>query len=441
MSAHAKVLTQVAPPDRVEALQRRMLGAKHNVRHRHHGHNHHRSHDLTQQSICPSLPAQKDGRDGRCHRRKKRKDSKRRCRSNERPGPQCHLPRVPAMVASEATDLVDASPEAYRGTSTTPESKRSCEGAASEEACRREALSVPAKKRKSRIGGGDPTAAVVGRNLTLGKNKAPTSNAKKANVGGDSQSKTPDLTDGKKRRRKDPRATQTRGESAAVPSSPSRKRYALGTTSSRASSSLTARASVERASTASSSYSPSPPGASTARRTDSPLSGLNGAPSSSRNHVVRPVGSRRVGKSFLGPAGSPDRPSSTPPASTTSSDEMARGSYPTSSITKVPETAMPPPSSSPPTPTTLAESSSRREPDEDSSESLSDSSLVRGATTSLPVATGTLKPVVSTISSEVVAEPTTIKSAEESDEDDSSETVEANPWAIRTRFPIERLAM
>lgn len=440
LSAYARVLTQVAPPDRVEALHRRMLGAEHNVRHWHHSHNHHRQQsDMAQQSICPTLPVQeKDGRDRfRCRKRKKRKKRKRRCRPGERPGPQCQVPEELAMgLASEAMDHGDASTES---TSATPESKRSCEGAASEEACRRQALSAPAKKRKSRIEG-DPTAAVVGgRNLTLGKNKAPTSNAKKPNVGGDSQSKKPDLTDGKKRRRKGPPATQARG-SVTVPPLPSRKRYALGTTSSsRASSSLTAPASAERASTAPSSSSPSLPGASTVpsvRRAASPPFGRRRSPPpSSRNHVARPVGSPRVGKSFPGSTDSPDRPRSTPSAaSTTSSGEMARP-YPTSSTTdKVPEiTTLPLSPSAPDLAPPASSSSPWRESAEDFSRTLEDSSPVMREST-----TETSDSTASTIStSEVVAERTTFRPIEEDGEDGDSD---ASPWTT-TRFPIERLAM
>ncbi|XP_014476951.1 PREDICTED: serine/arginine repetitive matrix protein 2 [Dinoponera quadriceps] len=415
LSAYARVLTQVAPSDRVEALQRRMLGAEHNVRHRHHERAHHRGQhgDVAQQQpMCPTLPMQeKDGRDKfRCRKRKKRKKRKRRCRQGERPGPQCQLPEesVVAGATSEATEA-DASPETGSNVGcTTPESKRSCEGAASEEACRRQALSVPAKKRKSRIDC-DPAAAVVvvGRNLTRnGKNKAPTSNAKKPNVGGDSQSKKPDLTDGKKKRRKRPATTQPRG-SATSPTS-SQKRYALGTTSSQASSSLTAPPGSEVV-TASSSSSPSSPGASSAPsdiRVASPKSGRK-KPSSSPPRSPRPVGSRRVGKSF----GSAGRARSTPPAT---KGETAQRSPPTT--TKVPETTTKPPL--PPSPPAPASSSLV---DEEPSE----------------VATGKTESTASTASSEVVAELTTLRLLEE---DGGSGTDDAILRAT-TRSPFDRLAM
>ncbi|KAG6796387.1 hypothetical protein HZU73_08513 [Apis mellifera caucasica] len=143
LSAYARVLTQVAPLDRVETLQRRMLGAQHNVRHRH---NTHRG-DLIQQSLCPALPAQeKDGRDKfRCRKRKKRKKRKRRCRPGEKPGPQC-------QIAESSKPVPPARNQSLAANGTSPiQSKRSCEGLASEEACRREALSVPSKKRKLRV--------------------------------------------------------------------------------------------------------------------------------------------------------------------------------------------------------------------------------------------------------------------------------------------------
>lgn len=124
LSTYARVLTQFVSQERVEGLHRRMLGAKHNVRH-HHG---------NQQTICPAAtPQEKDSRDKfRCRKRKKRKKRRRKCRSGETPGPQCE------------------NRENGAGVSET-QSKRSCEGEAVEEACRREALETPAKKRKSRI--------------------------------------------------------------------------------------------------------------------------------------------------------------------------------------------------------------------------------------------------------------------------------------------------
>lgn len=218
LSAYARVLTQVAPLDRVETLQRRMLGAQHNVRHRH---NTHRG-DLIQQSLCPALPAQeKDGRDKfRCRKRKKRKKRKRRCRPGEKPGPQC-------QIAESSKPVPPARNQSLAANGTSPiQSKRSCEGLASEEACRREALSVPSKKRKLRVeeiapdgeeeteggegergeGGerGGKGKGGGGRNVSgssNGKSKAPASNAKKVNAAG-STSKKPNLTNGKKRKKK-----------------------------------------------------------------------------------------------------------------------------------------------------------------------------------------------------------------------------------------------
>ncbi|XP_032674112.1 uncharacterized protein LOC116845482 [Odontomachus brunneus] len=460
LSAYARVLTRAAPLDRVEALQRQILGSKHNVRHRHHDRTPRGQHgDVAQQQPnCPPLPMQeKDGRDKfRCRKRKKRKKRKRRCRQGEQPGPQCQLPEDSGVGArSEATDA-DASPETTSHVvgCTTPESKRSCEGAASEEACRRQALSVPAKKRKSRIDC-DPTAAVVvvDRNFTRnGKNKAPTSNAKKPNVGGDSQSKKPDLTDGKKKKRKRPATTQTRG-SAASPTS-SQKQYALGTTSSQASSSLTAPpASKVRASTASSSSSPSPPGASTApsvKRVASSKSGRKKPPSSSsssssppqspRNGIARPsVGSRRVGKSFSGTAGSIGQARSTPSA-TTPSSEAAHRSPP--STTKVPETTTKPPlPSSSPAPTS---SLPWQKSAEDISGSLSDFSLVDEEASSSfaasEVTTGTTESTTSTASSEIVTDLTTFRLLKKDGEDSGSG---ADDVVLRatTSFPFDRLAM
>ncbi|XP_043524061.1 uncharacterized protein LOC122536076 [Frieseomelitta varia] len=203
LSAYARVLTQVAPSERVEALQRRLLGAQHNVRHRH---NSHRG-DLIQQSLCPSLPVQeKDGRDKfRCRKRKKRKKRKRRCRPGEKPGPQCQTTDENATGAT-----VPSRNDGLASNGTRLETKRSCEGAASDEACRREALSVPSKKRKLRVeqakkeereggSGGDRNVTVAG------------------NVTGDGRSVVAASTnDGKKRKKKGSAATAAAAAAAAA---------------------------------------------------------------------------------------------------------------------------------------------------------------------------------------------------------------------------------
>lgn len=435
LSGYARVLTQVAPPERVEILQRQMLNTQHKVRHRHHGHGHRRkiSGDVAQQSICPTLPPQeKDGRDSfRCRKRKKRKKRKRRCRPGER---QCQVPEESVAGTTDVTDVVDASSQVISASSTTPESKRSCEGAASEEACRRQALSVPAKKRKSRIDGG-------GRNLTLnGKNKAPTSNAKKPNVSvADSQSKKPDLTDGKKKKRKMTGPQQTNRESTAA-ASPSRKRYGPGTTSSsRTSSSLTAPVSEEQwVSTATSSSSPSPPGASTfalssIRRPSSPPSDYKKPPW--RNHVTRTMDSRRVEKSFPGTAGMSGRPRSMSAISTTSEIALLPS-------TKVPDacayttTSLPRFSPIPP-----SSSLSWQESDEDSSSSLADFSFIddeSSTTVTNELVTVTVESNTLANSGEVIAEVTTFRLDEKNYEDGGFDTVDTIP---RTKFPLERLAM
>lgn len=429
LSANARVLTQVAPPDRVENLQRRILGAHHKVRHWYH---HRQICDDVQPNCPPKVSAQeKDGRDRfRCRKRKKRKKRRRWCRPGEQPGPQC---QVAEESAAESTDLVEASSEIMSTFITTPESKRSCEGAASEEACRRQALSVPAKKRKSRIDGG-------GRNLTLGKNKASTSNAKKPNVSvADNQSKKPDLTDGKKKKKRTPQQT-SRGSVAA---SPSRKQYGPGTTSSsRASSSLTAPGSEEqRASTATLSSSPSLPGASTAlfsiTRPSSPQSDHKRPPLSSRNHIARPIGLHRVGKSFRGNAGLPDRSKSMPAISTTPGSKIA-------STTKVPQdtcayATTPLPQFSPVLPSSSPSWQESDESWQDTSQSYS--SLVDEDSSSMGTSELAIVQIESSTlaaSDDVVAEVTTFESDEKNYED--SDVVDMIPQTT-TRFPLEKLAM
>lgn len=168
LSAYARVLTQVAPPDRVEALQARMLGAQHNVRHHHNSH-HHRNKQHQQQAICPTLPPQeRDGRDKfRCRKRKKRKKWKRRCNEGEKPGPHCGIVESHGR-ATNGTAVKSQNP----GDSNPPQSKRSCEGEASEELCRKQALDAPAKKRKSRIE--STKGASVGGNKQQSKRKKET---------------------------------------------------------------------------------------------------------------------------------------------------------------------------------------------------------------------------------------------------------------------------
>ena len=183
LSAYARVLTQVAQPDRVEALQRRMLGAHHGVRHRHNAH-HHRN---QQQAICPRvLHPEKDNRDKfRCRKRKKRKKRKRKCREDEVPGPQCEHRLEP--VSSEGL----------------PNSKRSCEGAASDEVCRRQALEAASKKRKSRM----EKVSSAGRNQSTTQQKGSKKgkkqpSTKKPNSFGeheDDELRKPDSMNGKKK--------------------------------------------------------------------------------------------------------------------------------------------------------------------------------------------------------------------------------------------------
>ncbi|KAL0123683.1 hypothetical protein PUN28_005889 [Cardiocondyla obscurior] len=416
LSANARVLTQVAPSDRVENLQKRIMGSQHKVRHW----CHHRQISDDVLANCPRIPPQeKDGRDKfRCRKRKKRKKRKRRCRPSEQPGPQCHV--AEDSLTESVTEVVEASSEIVSA-SSIPESKRSCEGAASEEACRRQALSVPAKKRKSRIDGSV-------RNLTLGKNKAPTSNAKKSNVNvADNQSKKPDLTDGKKKRKRTTPQRTSRGTTAAPPS---RKQYSRGTTSSsRVSSSLTALGSEEqRASIAASSSSPSLLGASTAlfsiTRPNSPQSNRKKSPLSSKNHIARPIGSHRVGKFFQGDAASSGRFKSMPETTTTSRSKVAF-SPPTTKVseeicayttTPLLQFALVPPSSS----------SSSQESDEDLSLVEDESSIV------------TVESSTFTASDEDIAEATTFRLDDSNYED--SDTIDTIPQTT-TRFPIERLAM
>lgn len=432
LSGNAQVLTQGVKSEHVEALQARMMGAKHGVRHRHQNRNRHRQQSGDAASLCPTLPPQeKDGRDRfRCHKRKKRKKRKRRCNSGELPGPQC---RAVENAANTMTEVTNVDAEITSASSTTPESKRSCEGAASEEACRRQALSVPANKRKSRIDedGGDDG------NLTInGKNKASTSNAKKPNVSvADSQSKKPDLTAGKKKKkRKGP--PQARKGSAMV--LPSRKRYGPGTTSPPRGASSPRTAPASESSTTTSSSSLSPPGASTApsseRRPGSPSSsGRKKPPPSSGDNAARAsAGSLRVGKSFAGSADSRSRSRSTIPW-----HEIARPP----STTKVPETTTPFSfflrSSS-----VLSPSSSLlwQESAEDYSSSLSDYSLddeSSSSTATSELMTGTVEFDASTASSgEVIAEMTSFRLDEE--EDGGSGMADTIP---RTRFPLERLVM
>lgn len=131
LSAYARVLTQKVSGERLKEVHQRMLGARHNVRHRH---------GEKQAISCPTPPVQeRDGRDRfRCRKRKKRKKRRRRCRQGENPGPQCELRETNVSVAGG------------NGTQES-RSKRLCGGAAGNETCRREVLETPIKKWKARI--------------------------------------------------------------------------------------------------------------------------------------------------------------------------------------------------------------------------------------------------------------------------------------------------
>ncbi|XP_071638854.1 uncharacterized protein [Temnothorax longispinosus] len=417
-SSNVRVLTQVVSADRLEILQRRILGAHHKVRHWHH---HCQTSDETLKMCRVTPPPEIQCRN---NSRKKKKKRKRRCRSGEQPGSQCKV--TEKSIAESVAGVIEASSEIV--SNTTPESKRSCEGAASEEACRRQALSVSAKKRKSRIDGG-------GRNHTLGKNKAPTSNAKKPNLRvADNQSKKPDLTDGKKKRKRTTQQQMSWGMSTVA--SPSRKRYGPGTTSSsRVSLSLTAPASEEQwASTATLSSSPSLLGASTVlfsiKRPSSPQSDHKKPPPSSRNHIARPIGSRRIGKSSRDSAALPGRSRS---ISATSRSKIAL----LPSTTKVPEdtcayTTTPLPQLSP---VLLSSSLSWQESDDE------DSSLVDEESSSIvssELAIVTVESSTLAASDDVIAEVTTFSSDERTYED--SDVVDMIPQTT-TKFPLERLAM
>nr|XP_033330045.1 uncharacterized protein LOC117222457 [Megalopta genalis] len=454
LSAYARVLTQVASLERVEALQRRMLGAEHNVRHRH---NSHRG-DLLQQSLCPTLPVQeKDGRDKfRCRKRKKRKKRKRKCRAGEKPGPQC-------QVAEENGDGVVSGVgggfgsvngtgsasrgEGLRSNGTTPESKRSCEGAASEETCRREALTVPSKKRKLRVdeaAAGD--AAAGGRNVTAsnGKNKAPASSAKKVGAAGSiSQSKKPNLTDGNKKKKKGPPARRTQ------PAAPlARKRYSAGRPDSGSTSAAPTATSASISATSSSSWwspgastAPSGRGASPRRRTK---------PASPRNEGVGsyavPANPRRVGK-----ANARNRAKATlnrGAVVTVAYDgpTTVHGQTPRSSTTKVPQTVSDRSFQS-------SSLSSAELAEEDTSKSLPESLAVdddTSSTTSNEHATTTIDST-SAVSIDATGTPTTTvrtiddesKSVEETDELEDADRFDS-PETARYTTPeasIERLAM
>ncbi|XP_051162911.1 uncharacterized protein LOC127282598, partial [Leptopilina boulardi] len=143
LSAYSRVLTMVVSPDRVETLHRRMFATHHNVRHRHNAHHQHKQ----QNNLCPRImQLEKDNVDNnyRCRKRKKRRKRKRKCQEDESPGPQCehhhhhHHQQNHHHIDSGSSEGL-------------PESKRSCEDAASDEVCRRQAMDAASKKRKSRM--------------------------------------------------------------------------------------------------------------------------------------------------------------------------------------------------------------------------------------------------------------------------------------------------
>ncbi|XP_076278099.1 uncharacterized protein LOC143207998 [Lasioglossum baleicum] len=439
LSAYARVLTQVAPLERVEALQRRMLGAEHNVRHRH---NNHRG-DLLQQSLCPSLPVQeKDGRDKfRCRKRKKRKKRKRKCRPGEKPGPQCQVVEENRSGGGGGQAGSITRSDGLRSNGSSPESKRSCEGAASEEACRREALSVPSKKRKLRVEEATE-GATGGRNVTAsnGKNKAPASNAKKVNAAESiSQSKKPNLTDGKKKKKKGPPA---RRNHPAVPLA--RKRFTPGRTDSGNTSAVPTATSASIFATSSSSWWS--PGASTAPSGRGVSSRRRTKPSSARNEGVGSRGPlanpRRVGKAFArNRTKSIDRAAITTAYEPTTIPDQTSQSV----TTKVPETVS----------DRLFQSSSSSsvefsEIGEDTSKSLSESLSVDedpSSTISNEHATTTIDSTTA-ISIDATSTPNALrfieeesKSIEELDDFDDNDRFDESAHSTTPEASIERLAM
>ncbi|KAG7208352.1 hypothetical protein KM043_014588 [Ampulex compressa] len=265
LSAYARVLTQAAPPDRVEALQRHMLGAQHNIRHRHgqqqqqqqqqQHHHHHRGTELAQQTICPALPAQeKDGRDRfRCRKRKKRKKRKRRCRPGEREGPQCQ---------------------------------------------------VPEKEEEEEVAGPASRAGCAGcEGPSTGKSKE----ASGKKVGGSvAQSKKPNLTDGKKRRRKG--SPERRGQRESGPAGPKAPRSGPSSSPSRRPSAVEQRT------------GPSTPRSLARRRTKGTVSGRNDfaatAPSSRRARVQAEETTLYAGENLARPSSGRNDSAGAAPSST-----------------------------------------------------------------------------------------------------------------------------
>lgn len=146
LAEYARVLPMPVTSERADAIEKTNTCPKHNIRHHHnkpHGHHHNNkntnNHHITS-SVSPIiLPQDKDERDKfKCGKREKRKKRKRRCKVEDKPKFDCDI-----YIQQDHENRAKAD-------ESSPQSKRSCEDAASDEFCRQQALDAPSKKRKSR---------------------------------------------------------------------------------------------------------------------------------------------------------------------------------------------------------------------------------------------------------------------------------------------------
>lgn len=136
LAQYARAMPMPVAADVVDDLLSRFSETHPKIRHHHNLHH--------PKMVCETSPLkQKTDRDRlKCKKKKKRKNRKKHCQV--KPGISCESSNVPEDTSPHIN--VQAN-----GGEGPPESKRSCEEAASDEFCRKQLLNASSKKRKSRI--------------------------------------------------------------------------------------------------------------------------------------------------------------------------------------------------------------------------------------------------------------------------------------------------
>lgn len=137
LSAYARVLTQLAPMDRVEALQKRM-SSQHNIRHQFNGRHQYYNFQQLQQYVCPIIVQQvQNVRDRlRCRKKKNKKKFVKQHREDSLSNLECNSDNSTVKQQFKKTN--------------TSQSKKLCQHF-NDQHHRKDITDVILKKRKSRI--------------------------------------------------------------------------------------------------------------------------------------------------------------------------------------------------------------------------------------------------------------------------------------------------